>query len=110
VPIFFFHFLPVRIVKESVWALLFCFLLRICLLFPCFIIISKISSIGVYHLLHGSSTWWKQLGHILVPIQPVSTFIFLDSIVQVLLFGQYSFLSGMLFSKRKREIAIFLSK
>lgn len=42
----------------------------------------------------------------LVPIQPVSTFIFLDSIVQLLLFGQYSFLSGMLFSKRKREMGI----
>jgi len=58
-------------------------------------------------MLHASCTWWKQLDHILVPIQPVSTFIFLDSIVQVLLFGQYSFLYGILFSKRKREMAIF---
>ena len=40
----------------------------------------------------------------------ISTFIFLDSIVQALLFGQYSFLYDMLFRKRKREMAIFLSK
>jgi hypothetical protein len=73
----------------------------------CFFIISKISSIDVYHLLHASCTWWKRLGHILVPIQPVSTFVFLGSIVQVLDSSVYLLFMACILAKGKREITNF---
>lgn len=62
----------------------------------CFFIISKISC-----------TWWKRLGHILVPIQPVSTFVFLDSIVQVLDSSVYLLFMACFLAKGKLKMTNF---
>jgi hypothetical protein len=102
---FFFLFFWCVLLKKAFGHCYFFYLLRESTF--CFFIISKISSIDVYHLLHASCTWWKRLGHILVPIQPVSTFVFLGSIVQVLDSSVYLLFMACILAKGKREITNF---